>query len=326
MARARASLVASPVWVILLGSTVAVAQPLPAEHVPPPDGVWVANATVEPINVISDPDLGAGQGVSLLNGKLYFYGDVHTANPRVGVIREYDPDLRPTGRVLWLRRQGKPLILHPTGLTHDPKWGTFLGDTVAKKARIYRLDWDRVWRDGRLDDAVLDEIDDDAAINGCRPAFVEFAGRPLLATADYGNVHPELRLYDPAALLTAHRSSAPGVVVHRVLVGPFNQNLYWEGATSQLICIQNVIEGRGWRLDRLDLTKAIADGRGHAPGVRLSTSTFLPHNELEGFLPLGKERALFVTSSRRENLLLGTITPIEPRQSPPEPAGSGPAR
>ncbi len=89
---------------------------------------------------------------------------------------------------------------------------------------IYRLDWARAWKDGDLDEAVLDIVEDDAAINGCRPEFVALGGRSLLATADYGDVRPEIRLYDPAALLAAGRSSAPGVVVSRVLCGPFNQS------------------------------------------------------------------------------------------------------
>ena len=302
-------------WLRLAGTTPAQAPATP--HVPPPDATWTADAVVEPIKVVTDPDLGAGQGVSLLDGKLYLYGDVHAANPRVGVIREYTPDLAPTGRVLWLRRLGKPLILHPTGLTRDPQFGTFLGDTVLKKARIYRLDWGRAWDDGNLDHAVLDEIEDDAAINGCRPAFVAVAGKALLATADYGDIHPELRLYDPARLLATHRSSAPGVVVHRALIGPWNQNLHWDAAAGQLICIQNVIEGRGWRLDRLDLARALADGRAHAEGVRVATQTFPPHDELEGFLPLEGRAALFITSSRHGNILLGTIAPVTRRPSPP---------
>ena len=103
------------------------------------------------------------------------------------------------------------------GLTWDRRWGTFLGDTVLKKAVIYRLDWDRAWQDGDLEHAVRDVIDDDAAINGCRPTLVTLGGRTLLATSDYGDVRPEIRLYDTEALLAAGRPSAPGVVIHRVL-------------------------------------------------------------------------------------------------------------
>ena len=124
--------------------------------------------------------------------------------------------------------------------------------------------------------------EDDAAINGCRPEFASVGGRPLLATADYGDIRPEIRLYDPAALLAAGRSSAPGVVIHRVLCGPFNQNLHWDAGAGQLFCVQNVIAGRGWRLDVLDLARAVADGRAEGPMARVRRPTFPSHEEPGG--------------------------------------------
>ena len=127
------------------------------------------------------------------------------------------------------------MILHPTGLTWDRRWGTFLGDTVLKKAMIYRLDWAIAWQDGDLDRAVQDVIDDDAATNGCRPTFVTlgwsdaFWRPPTTATTT-----PKIRLYDPEALLAAKRSSAPGVIIHRIRCGPFNQNMHWDAETGLL--------------------------------------------------------------------------------------------
>ncbi len=287
-----------------------------AAQVPPPDNGWLADADLDQPRKVTDVKLGAAQGVVVRDGRIYAYGDVYSASPRVGVIREYGMDLNATGREVWLRQGGRPLIIHPTGLTWDDRWGTLLGDTVKKKAVIYRLDWERAWSDGDLDHAVRDVIDDDAAINGCRPVFVTVNGRTLLATADYGDVHPEIRLYDPELLINARRSSAPGVVVHRVLCGPFNQNLHWDRESGRLTCVQNVIEGRGWRLDLIDLAKAIGDGRATAPGVRVRTFTFTPHDELEGFVPLDRERSLFVTSRRDGNLVVGVIRPTAPRPSP----------
>jgi hypothetical protein len=285
-------------------------------QVPPPDGEWTLNASVESPRAITDLGLGAVQGVAVRDGKIYAYGDVVFAKPRIGVMREYDLDFKPTGRVVWLSRDAKPLILHPTGLTWGRRWGTFLGDTVLKKAVIYRLDWERAWQDGNLDHAVRDVIDDDVAINGCRPTLVTLGGRTLLATSDYGNVHPEIRLYDPETLLKAGRSSAPGVVVHRLLCSPFNQNMHWDEDTGRLTCVQNVIEGRGWRLDVLDLAKAVADGRADAPGVRLRTQTFASHDELEGYCPLDGDRSLFAIARRRDNLVCGMIRTVESRTSP----------
>jgi hypothetical protein len=268
---------------------------------------WTVNAEVQRTRTVVDREVGAGQGVTRFGDRLYVYGDLVFARPRVGVIKEFDLELRPTGRSVRLMRQGKPLLIHPTGLTRHEPWGTFLGDTVHQKARIYRLDWEQAWKDGNLDRAVLGEIDDDAAINGTRPVFVSLGGKTYLATADYGDVHPEIRLYDPDRLLAAGRSSAPGVVVHRVLCGPFNQNLHWDESLGHLICIQNVTAGSGWRLDRLDLARGVADGRAHGPGVRVRTLTFSPRNELEGFSPLAQDTVLFVIASREETLVLGRI-------------------
>jgi hypothetical protein len=300
-----------------------------AAQQPPPDASWMADTAIEVDRSITDAGLGAVQGVVVRDGKVYAYGDVVRADPRVGVIREYTDQLAPTGRVVWLRRGGKPLMVHPTGLTWNDRWGTFLGDTLksADPARsrglIYRLDWERAWKDGNLDAAVLNTIDDDAVINGTRPEFVTIGGRPLLATADYGDVRPEIRLYDPAALLAAGRSSAPGVVTHRVLCGPFNQNLHWDVSSGQLTCVQNVIAGRGWRLDVLDLARAVADGRVEGPGVRLHRLTFSSHDELEGYWPLAGDHALFAVARRHDNVFAGVFHTIEPRPSPPETKQSG---
>jgi hypothetical protein len=283
----------------------------------PPDASWQADADLERPTTRTADGLGAMQGVSFRGGRIYLYGDVWNARPRVGVIREYTGDFTPTGRVVWLRRDGKPLLLHPTGLTWHERWGTILGDTVKTKGVIYRLDWGRAWEEGNLDHAVLGVIDDDAAVNGCRPEFVTVAGRPYLATADYGDVRPEIRLYDPDKMLAGHRTSAPGVVAYRVLVGPFNQNLHWDAGTGQLTCVQNVIAGRGWRLDVLDLARAVADGRADGPGVRVRRLTFAPHDELEGYRPLEGDQGLFVTSSRRNNVVVGAVKPLAPYESRP---------
>jgi hypothetical protein len=289
----------------------------------------MANAALDVEQSITDAGLGAVQGVVVRDGRVYAYGDVFQAEPRIGVIREYTENLQPTGRVVWLRRDGKPLITHPTGLTWHERWGTLLGDTIKSadparsRAVIYRVDWGRAWKDGDVDDAVQEIVEDDAAINGCRPEFVTVGGRHLLATADYGDVRPEIRLYDPEALLMARRSSAPGVVVHRVLCGPFNQNLHWDPESRHLICVQNVIMGRGWQLDELNLARAVADGRVEGPGVRVRRLTFTSHDELEGYWPLGDGRGLFAVARRSDNLFAGRFRETEARGSAPDQARPG---
>src|SRR5262249_990066 len=157
---------------------------------------WTATADLDKAQKLTMEGLGAMQGVSIRDGKVYLYGDVWDAKPRVGVIREYTKDYQPTGRVVWLRQGEKPLLRHPTGRTWHPRWGTWRGGTGSRKAVIYRFDWKQAWEDGNLGRAVLDVIDDDAAVNGCRPEFVTVGGSDYLATADYGDVRPELRLYD----------------------------------------------------------------------------------------------------------------------------------
>jgi hypothetical protein len=300
-----------------------------AAQQPAADATWTADAVVDVERSITDAGLGAVQGVVVRDGMVYAYGDVVRAEPRVGVIREYKENLEPTGRVVWLRRGGKSLIVHPTGLTWHGPWGTFLGDTVKSadptrsRGVIYRLDWERAWKDGNLDQAVLDVVEDDAALNGCRPVFVTVGGRPLLATADYGDVRPEIRLYDPATLLAAGKSSAPGVVIYRMPCGPFNQNLHWDAGSGQFTCVQNVIAGRCWRLDVLDLTRAVADGRVDGPGVRLRLLTFPSHDELEGYWPLAGRRALFAVARSRDNLFAGSIRETERVPSPPDTRRSG---
>jgi len=251
--------------------------------------------------------LGAIQGVSFHAGKVYLYGDCYDAKPRVGVIREYSPQFQATGKVIWLRNKEGPLLKHPTGLTWHDRWGAFLGDTAVRKGFIYHLDWDRALADGDLSRAVLAVVADDAAVNGCRPEFVSLDGKDFLATADYGDIRPEIRLYDPEKLLAARRTSAPGVIVSRFLAPPFNQNLHWDNDAAQLTCVLNVIEGRGWRLETLDLKKAVADGRAWGPGVPVRIQTFPNRDELEGYRQLTRGYALFVTSSRQGNLTWGRI-------------------
>jgi hypothetical protein len=323
--RTRARPSPAPRFAAWLVAWFALAAPVACQQ-QQPDATWVADAALDVEQSITDPGLGAVQGVVVRDGKVYAFGDVFQAQPRLGVIREYSKELKPTGRVVWLRRGDKPLIIHPTGLTWHDRWGTFLGDTVKSadptrsRGVIYRLDWDRAWKDGDLDAAIREVIDDDAAINGCRPEFVTIEGRPLLATADYGDIRPEIRLYDPAALLAAGRSSAPNVLVHRILCGPFNQSLHWDGTSGHLTCIQNVVAGRGWRLDVLDLARAVADGRADGPGVRARRLTFPSHDEFERYWPLSDRRGLFAVARRRDNLFVSTFREIQPRPSPPDQA------
>ena len=293
-------------------SLLFASRPLIAQR--PVDADWTANARIENLQIASDEQLGAAQGVSYRHDRLYFYGDVYQAKPRVGIVREYTLDLKPTGLDIRLARRGKPLILHPTGLDWDVEFGCFLGDTVNKVATIYKLDWDRALHDGNLDAAVLAEIHDDAAVNGCRPQYVTVKGHRLLATADYGDVRPAVRLYDPRLLVEAKRSSAAGVCVASIPCQAFNQNLFWDASTGDLTCVQNVVAGLGWKLDVFNLEKAVAGAT--LEKARTRTLIFQPHSELEGWLRQPDGREVFVTSSPKNNLYVGKSKPAPSFSTP----------
>jgi hypothetical protein len=248
--------------------------------------------------------LGACQGASQHDGFIYLYGD---ASP--GIIRQYTvgaggvPSLNFTGLEIALTVDGQNVINHPTGLTWNPQFGTYLGNTVTKtkKGTIYHLDWPRMLIDKNLDHAILNTVDDDLAVQGCRPEFVRHGDRWLLATADYGHVNNEVRMYDPALMATAHKTSEPGVLVEHHPCLPWVQQLHWIDERGILLMIENQIEGRRWRLVPID-PWTTADFRTVTPDDELPGL-----NELEGGCLLDPTHCLLVTSSRADNASVGTI-------------------
>ena len=246
--------------------------------------------------------LGAAQGVTVHDGRIYIYGD---AKP--GVVREYvvasSPGLHleATGRAIRLTRGGVDLLNHPTGLAMRDGMPTFLGNTVTKtkQGRIYRLDLDRAFADGTVDNAVLNDAWDDLAVQGCRPEYVRVGDRFLIATSDYGPGPNFLRFYDPKLLATCARTSEAGVMVLKVPCGPWVQSLQWVDKSGTLVIIQNIIEGRRWRLTLVSDLGA-ADYRG-GPGVRVIDIAG-HENELEGYAEISDELGVFITSSKNENV------------------------
>jgi hypothetical protein len=236
--------------------------------------------------------IGAGQGVEVRDGKVYLYGDANT-----GVVREYDVvgnnALGFTGRQILLTAGGRDLASHPTGLTVMPGVGTLLGDTVSGQGTIFMIDWARALANGTLDGAVQATVADDLAVNGTRPEFVRVGQRWLVATADYGSLANEVRLYDPERLKTAVRTSEPGVLVYRFRSSPYVQTLHWLDAPGLLVLVQNQREAEGWRLTIIDLARSIAAGQ----EVVTQMINLSPRDELEGFHLLDAGRGLFLTSS-----------------------------
>ncbi len=258
-------------------------QPPPAavlKHQPPPDGTWTADAEVTEARTFTTR-VWVRQGVAVHDNRVYVYGDDYNASPRVGVIREYDLNLSPTGREVRLSRDGKPLIIHPTGLTWDarlaPSWAIRSSrrrsstastgnapdrqDPRSRGARRHRRRCGHQRLPAPLREPRRARFDCHRRLRRrpprattLRPEVMLKAGRPALRASS-------------SARCSAARSTRTSTGMQ---------------GRGRMICVQNVIEGRGWRLDVLNLDRAIADGRASGPGVRLRTFTFAPHDELEG--------------------------------------------
>lgn len=250
----------------------------------------------------TDVALGAAQGAEVRDGRVYVFGD----RGGVGVIREYEfdagaPSLDFTGREVLLQRAGVDLAPHPTGLTWHPEFGTLLGNTVGGVGTIFVIDWARLWSDGDLDDAVLAEIADDPAAGGVRPEMIAVDGVWRVATAGYlgsGNV---LRLFDPAALVAAPSTSAPGVEVAALPFGPWVQALAYAEEEGVVVAAQNLAYGSGWKIAAAPLG---AGGLGEVQEIVAG----LPGGELEGFHPIGDgAHAVLVTSAAADNLWIAAF-------------------
>ncbi len=261
-------------------------------------------ASIDVLAVHTIPDIGAGQGAAIIDGRIYLYGDADT-----GVVREYTLDrdnlrLDPTGRAIRLTRHGENILPHPTGLTHHPDLGTLIGDTVNQRGVIWSIDLDRALADGTLDHAVLNQTIDDLARNGTRPEFVRFGGRWLVATASYGDTSA-LRFLRPDRLPVASRTSTDTLAqphqAHVFEGAPFTQTIHWIEDHDAIVLVQNRTPGRGFRLT---LLRETPDGGLHAESVDWLGS----NDELEGFLWLGDGLCLMLTAHAEDNLLFARLT------------------
>lgn len=240
--------------------------------------------------------VGACQGVALIDGSVWLYGDRNGK----GVIKRMQwagpeeingPKLIDTGETYELtlyrdfsvkeqpdlRLKPDP-IPHPTGLTHHPDFGTFIGNTVNQQGTIYRLFWEGFTESGSLDGWVSNAVQDDLATNGTRPEYVRYNGRWLIATADYGNKNNQLRLYDPEKLAKAKKTSDPGVLVASFDCGPFVQSMHWIDEDRTLVLAQNQTAGLGYRLTLMKFGEGA-----QPPTVERVIDLGYPNDELEGF-------------------------------------------
>jgi hypothetical protein len=248
--------------------------------------------------------LGACQGVSYQNGRVFLYGD-----REIGVIREYKAQgdsLVYVGKEMKLTLNDTDVINHPTGIAYNGKDPVFIGNSIRLntegtlwRAVIYCIDWKGLQKTGKLDGNLLNTIEDDACVQGTRPEYIRYNKKSYVATADYGGVRNEVRLYDPAALAKAKKTSEKGVVYKKFTCSPWVQNLKWIEDKGQLILIQNQIEGRKWRFTYVDLEKSLASGKEEV----IKVIDLDRADELEGFTFLGSNnKGIAVSSSRKNNV------------------------
>lgn len=248
--------------------------------------------------------LGACQGISYQQGRLFLYGD-----REVGMIREYKTD---HDSLVWLHKEYRltlndtDVINHPTGIAWNGKGPVFMGNSIRLnpegtrwKAMIYCINWEGLLHSGTLDGNLLNTIEDDTCVQGTRPEYVQYNNKWYVATADYGNKRNEVRLYNPQLLQHARKTSEQGVLVKKFQCTPWVQNLQWIPGKGVLVLIQNQEEGRKWRFTYVDLKKSIETGTQQV----ISVADIDRSDELEGFTFLGSpEKGIAVTSSRKNNV------------------------
>lgn len=248
--------------------------------------------------------LGACQGISYQDGRIFLYGD-----REIGVIREYamqGDSLVYLNKEMKLTLNDTDVINHPTGIAYNGKDPVFIGNSIRLNAEgtlwravIYHIDWAGLQKTGKLDGNLLNTIEDDACIQGTRPEYVQYKKKYYVATADYGGRGNEVRLYDPAALAKAKKTSEKGVVYKKFTCSPWVQNLKWIADKGQLVLIQNQIEGRRWRFTYIDLDKSIASGKEEVTRIIDIDKA----DELEGFTFLeSNNKGIAVSSSRKNNV------------------------
>lgn len=249
--------------------------------------------------------LGACQGISYQKGRIFLYGDRET-----GMIRQFrmnGDSLTFSGKEMKLTVDGKDVINHPTGIAYHEKLPVFIGNSIRLnpegtlwKAIVYCIDWEGLQRTGNLDGNLLSTIEDDTCIQGTRPEYVQYKNKWYVATADYGDKKNEVRLYDPAFLKNAKKTSDKGVLFKKFTCSPWVQNLNWINEKGVLVLIQNQLEGRKWRFTYVDLNKSINSGKEEVIKV---VDIDERSDELEGYTFLNNlSIGIAVSSSGRNNV------------------------
>lgn len=266
---------------------------------------FISESTLKIKHEQSIDSLGACQGVSIQQQKIFLYGD-----REVGMIREYQ--LQGDSLVyqhieMKLTMHDSDIINHPTGIAVHDQLPVFIGNSIRLnpegtlwKAVIYCVNWQGLQKTKTLDGNLINTIEDDTCIQGTRPEYVQYQQKWWVATADYGGKNNEVRLYDPNQLKKAKKTSEAKVLFKKFRCSPWVQNLYWMHDKGILVLIQNQIEGRKWRFTFLDLAKSIASG---TESVINMVDINERQDELEGFGFLNNQynTGIAVSSSRKNN-------------------------
>jgi hypothetical protein len=247
--------------------------------------------------------LGTCQGISHQNGRYFLYGD-----REVGIIRQYSmhgDSLVYQAKEMRLTLNDTDVINHPTGIAYNSKLPVFIGNSIRLnkegtlyRAVIYCVNWEGLQRTGTLDGNLINTINDDTCIQGTRPEYVQYKNKWYVATADYGPKGNEVRLYDPAALKNAKRTSDKGVLYKKFSCSPWVQNLHWVADKGILILIQNTVQGKGWRFTFVDFVKSLESGKEEV----IKVVNIDRADELEGFTFLNNnKKGIAVSSLKTKN-------------------------
>ncbi|MEM1209720.1 MAG: hypothetical protein AAGI54_10675 [Planctomycetota bacterium] len=160
-----------------------------------------------------------------------------------------------------------------------------------------------------------------AATNGTRPEFVTLSGKTYVATTDYGDIDNHVRLDDPAALLTADRTTDPGVLAYAWPAGAFVQPIRWlpacnaaqqsdraaQSPDGTIVFAQNMTAGEGYLLT-LTVLGTTDDLRDFPPNDMTGAK-----RELKGFAPLPGPHApaILLSAHAKSNVIFAPIDLIE---------------
>ncbi len=197
-------------------------------------------------------DLGEPIGLEFREGRLLALGDIDD-----GVIIEFElGNGNQIGRVtatIDLDNDVGPEAPFPTGLSRHGNQ-TVLGNLREGVSTLLFIDWDAARSSQSLNATVFEAVIDDLGVSS-GPEVVTVGAKGYVAVADVQA--EQVRLYDPAALASADKTSDLGVLSSSFSTNaPINSMFY---DTPSLMVIQSTAVGATLRV--IDLTNSISMGQ-----------------------------------------------------------------